>query len=86
MGGAAACGKAGQTTPKGYCNLGRMVQSLLKRGGKIYACCTCCEAGGITKEELFGGVVRSDLETISNWVAGSDKDLYFNLINIVEPS
>lgn len=77
MGDAAACGKAGQTTPNGYYNLGRMAQSLLKRGGKIYACGTCCEARGIAEKELIEGVVKSDLETITNWVAGSDKVLVF---------
>lgn len=31
------CSMENQQTPNGYYNIGRMVKSLLKRGGKIYA-------------------------------------------------
>ncbi len=31
------CSLEDQQTPNGYYNIGRMVKSLLKRGGKVYA-------------------------------------------------
>ena len=77
MADAAACGKAGQTTPQGYYNLERMLKSLVNRTVQIGACGSCMDARGISEAELAGGVHRSSMEELTEWTIWADKVIVF---------
>ncbi|MBI3750740.1 MAG: DsrE family protein [Chloroflexi bacterium] len=77
MADAVGCGKAGQTTPEGYYNLGRMLKSLASRGTAIGACGTCMDARGFTDSELADGIRRSSMAELAEWTATSDRVVTF---------
>ena len=74
---AVACAKDGQTTPNGYYNIGRMVRSVVRKGGDAGACGTCMDARGLTEEELLDGVHRSTMEELGAWTLEADKVVVF---------
>jgi uncharacterized protein involved in oxidation of intracellular sulfur len=77
MADAVGCGKAGQTTPEGYYNLGRMLKGLSGRGTEIGACGTCMDARGFTDSDLLDGVRRSSMAELAEWTAQADKVVTF---------
>jgi len=77
MGDAVSCGISGQETPDGFYNIARMIRGLVKRGVLVYACVTCCDARGIAETLLIDGVVKSDLQTLTDWVKSSAQSLTF---------
>lgn len=77
MGDAASCGKSGQTTPNGYYNLGRMIQSVVKRGAEVGICGTCMEARGISEAELIEGTRKSTLEELTDWTQWAERVMVF---------
>ena len=77
MGDAAACAKAGQQTPNGYCNLERMLKAVTQRGGQIGVCGSCMDARGIAEAELCEGCHRGTLEGLADWTVEADKVLVF---------
>jgi len=77
MADAVACAKDGQTTPNGYYNIGRMVRSVVRKGGDAGACGTCMDARGLTEEELLDGVHRSTMEELGAWTLEADKVVVF---------
>jgi len=77
MADAAACARAGQTTPNGYYNLERMLRGVLKRNGQIGACGTCMDARGLTDTELLDGVHRSSMDELGRWTLDADRVITF---------
>ena len=67
------CALKGQQTPNGYYNIERMIKSLLKRGADVHTWGSCCDARAVSEEKLIEGVVKSNLDTLSQWVIESDK-------------
>ena len=77
MGDAAACAKAGQKVPQGYYNLGDMLGTVARRGGRIGVCGTCLDARGIAEGDLVAGAHRGTLDEVTEWTAWADKALVF---------
>ena len=76
IGDAVVCGLAGQTTPRGYYNIERMLKGAQR--ATISLCSTCMDARGIEDEDLIEGVKRgSTPPPLGEWVAASDKVLVF---------
>lgn len=77
MADAVACAKAGQTTPDGYYNLGRMVRAVAAKGAPIGACGTCMDARGLGDGDLLPGVHRSTMAELGTWTLEADKVITF---------
>lgn len=77
MGDAAACAKAGQTTPGGYYNLERMLRLVARGGGRSVACGSCLDARGLREPELVEGVGRGSMEQLAEWVGWAERVLVF---------
>jgi uncharacterized protein involved in oxidation of intracellular sulfur len=48
--------KKGQQPPKGFYNLGKMLEELISLGAEVRACRTCTEARGLEEEDLIENV------------------------------
>ena len=57
--------KAGQKTPEGYYNLGRMLKRFLSAGGKVLLCGTCMDARGVGDAEIVEGALRSTMDELA---------------------
>jgi len=77
MGDAVACAKAGQTTPEGFYNIGKMVHRVANGGGSVLLCGTCMDARGLTEAELVEGACRSTMDALSAAVIEADKVMVF---------
>lgn len=77
MADAATCALAGQETPDGYYNIGRMMKMSIPKGAKMKICGTCAEARGIKDAELVKGAELSTMAELAEWIAESDKVLTF---------
>lgn len=77
IGDAAACARAGQTTPNGYYNIERMLKVLASKGGKIGVCGSCMDARGLNDDSLVPGSHRSSMEELACWTRDADKVLVF---------
>jgi uncharacterized protein involved in oxidation of intracellular sulfur len=77
LGDAVGCAKAGQITPEGSYNLGRMLKGLTSHGIPVGACGSCLEARGITDAELLEGVHRSTMEELTAWTLEAKQVLVF---------
>lgn len=77
MGDGASCAKAGQTLPKGYYSLERMLKGFHGKGGETGVCGTCMDARGLTDDELVEGARRSTLDELTDWTVWADKVLVF---------
>ena len=71
------CALKNQKTPNGYYNIGRMIQSLLRRGVPVHTCGTCCASRGVQETQLIDGVHLSNLETLTSWVKKSQQTIVF---------
>ncbi|HET6923697.1 MAG TPA: DsrE family protein, partial [Anaeromyxobacteraceae bacterium] len=76
MGDAVACAKAGQATPDGYYNLGRMLKPVLRRG-RVLLCGSCLDARGLAEAEMVEGAKRSTLEELAQLSMAADKVIVF---------
>lgn len=77
MGDAASCAKSGQTLPRGYYSLERMLKGFRLEGGETGVCGTCMDARGLAAGELVEGARRSTLDELSDWTVWADKVLVF---------
>ena len=76
LGDAVLGAKAGQTTPSGYYNVGRMLQPIVRRG--LVLCCeTCMEARGLKAEDLLEGCRRARLGELATLTLDADRVLTF---------
>lgn len=77
MADAAACAVAGQNTPSGFYNIGRMIKFSLNKGAKVKICGSCAEARGLKNATLIEGTEISTMAELTQWVVDSDKVLTF---------
>ena len=77
IGDAAACAKAGQTTPNGFYNIERMMMAVAVRSGELGVCGTCMDARGITDDELIPQARRSTLDELTDWTLWADRVVTF---------
>ena len=70
------CGKKGQETPQGYYNVGRMLKPVLNKG-TVMACRMCCEARGMTQEDMLEGVLITRLGDLAQLTLEADKVLVY---------
>ncbi len=68
--------KAGQKTPDGYYNLGRMLKGVARQG-RVVLCGTCMDARGLGDDELIGGPVRGTMPDLARMTLEADKVLVF---------
>ena len=73
---AVTCGKKGQETPQGYYNIGRMLKPVLRKGS-VMACRMCCEARGMTQEDMIEGVLITRLGDLAGLTLEADKVLVY---------
>ena len=77
MADAVYCGLPGQTTPNGFYNIERMMQSIIKRGAVVKSCGGCSEARGIDQLKFISGVELSNMKEFAQLTMDSDKVLTF---------
>lgn len=77
MADAVTCALPGQDTPQGYYNIGRMLKSVIGKGGEVKACGTCSDARGIRGLALMEGVAISTMSQLTQWCVEADKVLSF---------
>jgi uncharacterized protein involved in oxidation of intracellular sulfur len=77
MADAVTCALPNQTTPQGFYNIERMLQSVISKGGQVKACGTCSDARGIRNLTLIEGVEISTMSQLVNWTVEADKVLTF---------
>ena len=66
-----------QDTPQGYYNIGRMVRSVIAKGGQVKLCSTCCGVRGIKSLSLLEGAEVSTMSQLAEWIVESEKVLTF---------
>ncbi len=76
LGDAVLGAKAGQETPTGYYNVGRMLQPVLRRG-MVLCCETCMAARGLTSAELIEGCRQARLGELATLTLDADRVLTF---------
>ena len=77
MADAVSCAKAGQTVPKGYYNLERMLRAVTAAGCEVAACGSCMDARGLAEEELTKNVRRGTLDELADWTEAAERVLVF---------
>ncbi len=77
MADAVFCSLRNQNTPAGYYNIGRMIKGLIKRNVRVHTCGTCTDARGISEDQFIDGVIKSDLNTLTQWVMSSSQTINF---------
>jgi len=77
MADAATCALAGQETPDGYYNIGRMLKLSVSKDAKVKICGTCAAARGIKNAEYIKGAELSTMAELAEWIATSDKVMTF---------
>ncbi len=71
------CALQEQKTPAGYYNIGRMLKSVVQRGGEIRACGGCSQARGIDTLEFIEGVRLSNMKEFAEWTLECNKIMSF---------
>ncbi|MGB4204612.1 MAG: DsrE family protein [Bacteroidales bacterium] len=71
------CGLPNQKTPEGFYNIGRMIKSVIQKGGEIKSCGGCAEARGIADMNFIEGVRLSNMKEFTLWTVESDKVITF---------
>ncbi len=70
------CAKAGQITPDGYYNLGRMIRAVANQA-RVLLCGNCLDARGINEKELLEKTARSTMPELAQLTLDADKVLVF---------
>jgi uncharacterized protein involved in oxidation of intracellular sulfur len=73
MGDAVGCAVTGQSSPNGYYNIERMLQSTLRKGVTVHMCTACTEARGVEKSEFVGGCEVGSMKSLARWTLAADK-------------
>ena len=76
MADAVLCAKAGQSTPDGYYNLGRMVRGVARQA-RVFLCGNCMDARGLGDQEILEGTTRSTMPELAQLTVEADKVLVF---------
>ena len=74
---AVGCARVGQRCPDGYCNLERMLRSIVAKGAGVGACGSCLDARGIAEADPIEGVDHSSMAELTEWTLQADKVLSF---------
>jgi uncharacterized protein involved in oxidation of intracellular sulfur len=70
--------KKGQQPPKGFYNLGLMLERLITQGVEVRACQTCTEARGIAKNEYISKITVGGFMTfLAKLIAEDSKVISF---------
>jgi len=77
MADAVTAAKAGQKTPDGYYNIGRMLKGVIAGKGQVLPCGTCMDARGLAESEVVKGARRSSMDELAGVTATTDKVLVF---------
>ncbi|MEA3245994.1 MAG: DsrE family protein [Gemmatimonadota bacterium] len=77
MGDAAACARKDQVVPRGFYNVNRMLEVLVRRSTPIGVCGTCMDARGLPADDLLPGTMRSTLDELARWTAEADTVIVF---------
>ncbi|MGC8498144.1 MAG: DsrE/DsrF/TusD sulfur relay family protein [Acidimicrobiales bacterium] len=77
MGDAVWAAKAGQATPEGYYNAGRMLRGIVTKGGRLLVCGTCIDTRGLGVEEMIENAQRSSMDELGDLVLSADRSLVF---------
>jgi uncharacterized protein involved in oxidation of intracellular sulfur len=77
MADAVTCALPNQSTPQGYYNIERMLNSVIAKGGQVKACGTCSEARGVKSLALIEGVEISTMSQLTLWTVEADKVITF---------
>ncbi len=67
------CAIPNETTPNGFYNIERMIESVIHKGGKVRFCTTCGEARGLKSMKLIEGTEWSGMKELTQWIVDSDK-------------
>jgi uncharacterized protein involved in oxidation of intracellular sulfur len=77
MADAVTCALPNQSTPQGYYNIERMLNSVIIKGGQVKACGSCSEVRGIKGLELKEGVEISTMSQLTQWTVEAEKMITF---------
>lgn len=69
--------KAGQRPPKGFYNIGEMMENLIKKGVEVRSCLTCTSARGLTQDDYIEGAVVGKTLDLARWVAEGGQVMTF---------
>lgn len=69
--------KKDQRPPKGYYNIGEMLEKLIKKGVEVRSCLTCTSARGLTQEDFVEGAVVGKTIDLARWVAEGGQVMTF---------
>ena len=69
--------KKGQKTPKGFYNVGEMLEKLIKKGVEVRSCLTCTSARGLTQEDFVEGAVVGKTIDLARWVSEGGQVMVF---------
>ena len=64
-------------TPPGFYNIEKMMENVIQKGGVVKMCTSCGEARGMKDLKLVSGAEWSNLKTLTDWIADSDKVLNY---------
>ena len=77
MADAVGCAIPNQITAQGYYNIGRMLKSVLNKGGKAKCCGTCLDARGLASVHLIEGTEKSTMQELTQLTINADKVITF---------
>jgi uncharacterized protein involved in oxidation of intracellular sulfur len=63
--------------PAGILNVEQAAEGVIEKGGTIKMCTSCGESRGLKEKTLIQGVEWTNLKTLTDWIAESDKVLNF---------
>lgn len=63
--------------PAGILNIEQMMAGVIEKGGIVKMCTSCGESRGLKEKTLIKGVEWTNLKTLTDWIAESDKVLNF---------
>ena len=58
----------GQSPPKGFYNIGEMLENLMRKGVEVRSCLTCTRARGLTQESFVEGAVVGKTLDLARWI------------------
>ncbi len=63
--------------PAGVINIEQMMEGIIEKGGIVKMCTSCGESRGLKEKTLIKGIEWTNLKTLTDWIAESDKVLNY---------
>lgn len=63
--------------PAGVLNVEHTLENIIEKGGIVKMCTSCGESRGLKEKKLITGVEWTNLKTLTDWIAQSDKVLNY---------